>query len=418
MYHQINELLGENTGNILVVTILILFAISVIGTVLTSISATDLKIAGNQRAYTQALTTAEAGLNEAIHRFSIPNPTVVTVGGWTGNAAIRDTEPYDPDWTARIFLTSPAAAPPSNGSILSTGTLQDPGQNYMPYSQAEGTEGVLTIQHKWMDLNADGVRDANEIIRYDPGLIPPENFTSGFPVEIVSVTGWSGNASRTIEAEVTRKQLSARTLGALYHDAGEFEIESNGLRVCGFNHDAAMPVWLAPMDCFAWHVGSGDLAGIAGTGGEMELEGGTVTGVPSINNSNSNPFYSLAEVLSITASELNQLLASADHTSITNPLDGVTYIDGNATVSSNTVGSGILYVTGNLQVQANFEFRGLVYVEGRVTRGSLWVLGTVITGAGEIEMESGSITVLYSEDALRLNLSDAMPAMLLSWLEK
>ena len=88
--------LKDEDGNILVLTLIVLFAISIIGGTLAMVSSMDLKIAGNQRTTTQALFVAEAGLNEAVHRISLPNPTNVTVGGWTGNAAISDSEPYDP----------------------------------------------------------------------------------------------------------------------------------------------------------------------------------------------------------------------------------------------------------------------------------------------------------------------------------
>ena len=102
MYRTASHLLNGNGGNILVVTILILFGVSVIGTTLAMISSTDLKISGNQRTHTTALYVAEAGLNEVLHRVALSDPTDATVGGWTGNAAIRDpNDPVDPNWESR-----------------------------------------------------------------------------------------------------------------------------------------------------------------------------------------------------------------------------------------------------------------------------------------------------------------------------
>ncbi|MCK4776319.1 MAG: pilus assembly PilX N-terminal domain-containing protein, partial [Candidatus Krumholzibacteria bacterium] len=135
MYRTASHLLNGNGGNILVVTILILFGVSVIGTTLAMISSTDLKISGNQRTHTTALYIAEAGLNEVLHRVALSDPTDATVGGWTGNAAIRDpNDPVDPNWEARVYLTSPANAPAGGGSVVTTGTLQNPGNPYMQYS--------------------------------------------------------------------------------------------------------------------------------------------------------------------------------------------------------------------------------------------------------------------------------------------
>jgi len=68
MHQTASQLIKGNGGNILVVTILILFGVSVIGTTLAMISSTDLKISGNQRTHTTALYVAEAGLNEVRRR--------------------------------------------------------------------------------------------------------------------------------------------------------------------------------------------------------------------------------------------------------------------------------------------------------------------------------------------------------------
>ena len=151
-------MIQNERGSILVITLLILFAVTAIGATLASISSTDMRIAGNQRSDTRALTVAEAGLQEAIHRVSLPNPTNATVAGWTGNVAISDSEPYDPNWKARIYLTAPGSAP-SAGTIVTTGTIQDPG-SYLQYSVANGNSGVLEIEHKWRDRDGDGNRDA------------------------------------------------------------------------------------------------------------------------------------------------------------------------------------------------------------------------------------------------------------------
>jgi hypothetical protein len=411
--------LGGDKGSILVITLLILFAISAIGATMAMIAAMDLKIAGNQRTTTQSLFVAEAGMNEAVHRLSLADPTNVTVGGWTGNAAIGDREPYNPNWSARIYLTNPGAAPPGNANIYSTGTLQDPKQPYLEYSAPNGTDGVLTIEHKWQDRDGDGLRDANEIVRYAPLQIPPENFSTGYPVEIITVTGQEANGERVIQTEVTKRMVIARTLGALYTDKA-ISLKGN-CDFCGYNHSANTPPGTKPNACNAWHHGSGHLPGVTSTGDQVKVKGAAnVAGNPiPIDDALTNPFYSLPEVLGMTPSEVKQILLNASNTSIVDPLDGITYIQGDAKISSNLVGEGLLYVTGDLSGAGDFQYKGLIYVEGdlKITGGP-WILGSVVVrGKADWNMSAGNAAVLYSRDAITNALSTAMPCMVLSWSE-
>jgi hypothetical protein len=416
---KINSNLEAESGNILVVTLLVLFAISVIGATLAMVSSMDLKISGNQRKTTQSLFVAEAGLNEAIHRISLPNPTNVAIGGWTGNAAISDKEPYDPNWKTYVYLTSPGSAPAVGGSAVSTGTLQDPGRQYLEYSQPKGLEGVLTVEHKWEDRDGDGARDVNEVVRYDPLKIPPENFASGFPVEIITVTGESADGERVIQAEVTKRTMICRTLGALYVDKA-VKLTGN-CAFCGHNHDMNTPVGTRPNGCNVWHLPTGNLPGVTSTGDVVTAQGSAdIAGDPKpIDDDAGNPFYSLAEVLGMSDSDVAQILARADNTAITDPLNGITYIKGDANINSNLTGEGLLYITGDLHAAGSFIFRGLIYVEGDVHyTGTPWILGSMIVrGTSDFNFSSGNAGVLYSKDAITNALSSYMPCMILSWRE-
>ena len=419
MRNKINGNLKAESGNILVVTLLVLFAISVIGATLAMVSSMDLKISGNQRKTTQSLFIAEAGLNEAIHRLSLPNPTNVAVGGWTGNVAISDSEPYDPNWKTYIYLTTPGSAPAVGGSAVSTGTLQDPNNGYLSYSRTTGMDDVLTIEHKWEDRDGDGARDVNEIVLYDPLKIPPENFASGFPVEIITVAGHSADGERVIQAEVTKRMMIARTLGALYVDKA-VKLTGN-CAFCGHNHDLNIPVGTRPNGCLAWHLPSGNLPGVTSTGDFVKTTGSAdVIGDPQpIDDDAGNPFYTLAEVLGLSDAETASILARADNTSIVAPLDGITYIQGDASITSNLTGEGLLYVTGDLKAGGTFIFTGLIYVEGDVHfTGTPWILGSMIVrGTSDFNFSSGNAGVLYSKDAITNVLSGIMPCIVLSWRE-
>jgi hypothetical protein len=419
MRNEHAEIRNGESGNILVVTLLILFAISIMGATLAMVSSMDLKISGNQRKTSEALFVAEAGLSEAIHRIALPDPTDVTIGGWTGNAAIGDSEPYDPDWTTMIYLTNPASAPAGGGSIYTTGTLQDPNQPYLEYSMPSGTEGVIRIQHKWRDLDGDGSRDPDEIVRYDPLALPPENFVSGLPVEVVTVSGRSADGERVIQAEVARKIILARTLGALYVDKA---IKITGqTSLCGYNHDINTPPGTKPNACIAWHLPSGHLPGVTATGDEVKAMGSVnIFGDPiPINNQATNPFYTLPEVLGLSDAEVNDMLADADNTSIVSPLNGISYIIGDASIASSLTGEGLLYVTGDLHASGNFTFKGLIYIEGDVHfTGEPWILGSmIVNGTADFNFSSGNCAILYSQDAITHFLNQATPCFVLSWRE-
>jgi len=412
--------LGQE-GSVLVVTLLILFAISIMGATLAMVSSMDLKISGNQRKTSQALFVAEAGLNEAIHRLSLPDPTDVTISGWTGNAAIADAEPFDPNWTAMIYLTSPATAPAGGGSIVTTGTLQDLTQPHLEYSAPSGTDGVITIQHKGRDLDGDGTRDADEIVRFDPLGVPPENCTSGYPVEVVTVTGRFADGERVIQAEVTKKTVTVRTLGALYVDKA-VKLTGN-CAFCGYDHPYDTPEGTKPDKnaCYPYHQTTGHLPGVTATGDQVKTQGSSdVRGDPMpINNAATNPFYSLDEVLGLPLNEVQKMLTKADHNSIVNPLNGITYINGDANITSNLRGEGLLYITGDLHAAGNFIFKGLIYVEGDVhMTGTPWVLGSLIVrGTGDFNFSSGNAAVLYSSETLSRVLNSSMPGLVLSWRE-
>ncbi len=65
------------------------------------------------------------GIERGDPRLSLANPTNATVGGWTGNIAIGDPPPYDPNWEARLYLTDPGSAPEREREHRSDG--DDPG---------------------------------------------------------------------------------------------------------------------------------------------------------------------------------------------------------------------------------------------------------------------------------------------------
>jgi hypothetical protein len=403
--------INNDRGNVLMTALLLVFASSIIGATVVMLSSTDLKISGKQGHETQALFVAEAGLAEAVHRLGLANPTVM--GGY--NVAIGDLPPYDPDW--KVYVQLHNNAPTSDGSTSYVGTLQDLSGEHLAYSVASGTDDVISIEHKWEDLDADGIHDADEVVRFDPSRVPPENFETGFPIDIVTVKGQSGQGERTLQADVTRQVMMTKAMGAFYTDKA-LEIKGNSA-FCGWNHPVGIPEGIRPNECFAYHTGDGHLGGITTTGDEVKIKGGKkdIEGDPPVDDDATNPWYSLAELLGITQSQLNDLLAKPDFTAPADLMDGITYIQGDATLNAGMVGHGLIYITGNVTINGGFIYYGLIYIEGdaQIT-GTPWILGSVsVKGTADFRFTAGTGGVLYSAESIATYIGQLFPMQVLAW---
>jgi hypothetical protein len=406
----------------------------VLGTSLAFLTRTDVNISNHQNLYVEAVYVAEAGVEEALHRMSLSDPTNVTVNGSTFNAAIRDpSSPPNPDWKARIFLCRPGSAPAPGADDYHTVTIQNQA-DWLVYSHASDLTEALTIEHKWRDRDGDGVRDANEVVLYDGGRYPPENFVKGTPVEVITALGKSATAEREIRVEATRLPLNVNARAAVLCDNG-VDVRGN-VTVCGHNHDIDTPEYDQIPACMddeqcanrTQDAQAGCLVGVMTTGDPINQNGSTdLGGYPSPKDSSSaNQFYTLAETLGLTQDELDEILAQADYTDVdqADPQDGITYVDnegGSEARWSHGNGTGLLYITGDLRVTGNFTWKGLIYVEGDMDfHGTAWLLGAmVVKGTSTVgaSLSSGNPTVLYSSDALDYYLRQHLKHIKIGWKE-
>lgn len=432
--------LGNEKGTGLVLAILIVVALFVLGTSLAFLTRTDMNISKHQTMYVEALYVAEAGAEEVLERLALRDPTDVTVNGSTFNAAIRDTAmPVDPDWKARVFLCHPGAAPAAGAHEYHTVTVQS-AADWLAYSSPNDLDRAINIEHKWVDRNGDGVRQSNELMRYDSAKIPPQNFVSGDIIEVVTVTGTKATAKRQIKVEATRYPLNVNAKAALLSD-GPVDLRGN-VGVCGHDHDLFTPEYSdIDADCKDYvactHINnsascivSGCLTGTMTTGDYIDAGPSTnLFGSPATNTDSTNTFYSLAQTLGITQQEVDEILSQADwHSANDNSggdLDGITYIMGDASDSekfSNRDGSGLLYVTGKMEVSGNFTWKGLIYVEGDLEiKGEAWILGAIVV-KGDVDAEAvnfgaGTPTVLYSSEALNFYLKENLKYVKIGWKE-
>jgi hypothetical protein len=418
----------------LVLAILSILALFALGAALAFLVRTDVDIAKHQTLYTEALYVCEAGVEEALHRLALSDPTDITVNGSTINAAIRDSiQPYDPEWKVRIFLTQPGNEPIPGPNEYHTVTIQDAG-SWLEYSSTSDLSTALTIEHKWQDLDDDGVRENGEIVLYDAHRYPPENFTSGTPIEVITVVGRSATAERSIIVEATKFPVTANVLAALMCDMG---VDVRGeVSVCGHDHSIDTPHYTMIPECQDYeHCGppvhsrcgdAGCLIGIITTGDEIDRRGTTdVAGYPEpMDTSSLNHFYTLPEALGLTQDEVDVILGGADWHDVQNGRyqAGITYIQNEGGPEARWQhggGEGLLYVTGDLETEGNFTWIGLVYVEGDYRLlGTASILGSVIVkGVSEYAFTGGNPCILYCSEAISGGLSKHLGYIKTGWKE-
>lgn len=400
------------------ITVIMLLSLAAMALTTTLIGSTDLFVAGHQRSNSAALDIAEAGVAEALNRLSARPGELVSVGGNNVDISIQDpASPPDPNWRARIFGTAINSAPSASDGAFHTGTVQL-ASDRLEYAHASDEDEAILIEHKKRDFNGDGI---DEVVLYSPGRIPPENPTDGSPVEVVTVRGQQGVASRTVQIEAIRFPIVPNISAALSAN-GTVDLRGN-VTVCGHDHRIDTPNWTQLPQCSPnWDAPSGHLPAVVTSGFGITTRGSTdLLGSPVVTDSDpSNPFYTLAQALGLSQAEVEDLLASADNTSTGGVLNGITYLQGDYSING-LQGEGLIYCTGDFTLRGNGVFRGLIYVEGEfVNTGVTWILGAVMAEGDAnvaVDFGAGTPTILYSSAALERALTSSMRYVTLSWKE-
>jgi hypothetical protein len=422
----------DERGMALVAILVILTALTALSIGLLMFSSTEVRISNNQRNHTGALYVAEAGISEVVARMDLPAGSMVTVNGATFDASISDNPSSpDPNWRTEVYLQPQASLPSPAGTEVIVPTVQ-PAASWLHYGDPGLSQNPLVIEHKWIDLNGDGVRDTSEIVRYDGSRFPPENFATGLPVEVITVPGILNGSRRTIRTEITKTPVTLNVTAAVSSDNG-VELKGN-VSVCGHNHDINTPQFTGIPACRAYELCTnrtlcstgGCLVGVMTTGDVVSTMGSSdVEGFPTWSDTSSTVFYEAYEYLGLSLSDWQQILASPDYTSANDAtnMEGVVYVNGDATGSekfNTNSGSGLIYVNGDMDLAGTLVWRGFIYVEGdcRFT-GTAWVLGAMVVRGTTTSnaFSAGNSTVLYSRDAVQTYVGRALPFITLAWSE-
>jgi hypothetical protein len=416
----------------MVALLMILSTLTILSVGFILFSTTELRIADNQKDHVGALYSAEAGVAEIVARMEMDPGTMVNVNGGTVDAHIGDDKfNPDPNWRTEVYLAAPDSLPAPDGGEAVVPTVQ-PAASWLHYGDAGIGLEPIVIEHKWTDRNSNSVRELDEIVRYDAGRFPPENFASGFPVETIRVPAHLNGSRRTVHAEITTFSILAKTTAAIMSDGG-VDLSGN-MSGCGHNHDLWTTAGTKIPDCRDWELCAnrtldapeGCLVAVMTTGDETTTGGSSdLEGFPTWSDTSSaNTFYDVEQYLGISTAQWNQFRSHPDYTSANDAavMDGSVIVDGDATGGekfNGNIGRGLIYVDGDMDISGNFEWRGLIFVEGdcRIT-GTAWILGGIcVRGRTEDAFGAGNSTVLYSRDAIQMFVGDAFGYQTLAWSE-
>jgi len=347
------ETLKNQNGSILVIVVVILMAMTILGSAMLRMTQIELMMVTNDYLHKRSFYAAESGVNYAIA--SLPD--------------VGDFYAPDPAWTTTLEYELPTDHP-HNPNFFEVDIWHKVGED-----PATSMEAVI----RWGDVNGDYKNE--------------ENFTVGYPVEYIHAYGHAGPEARRghseVEVQVIRESLVVDPKAALYVGGN---LQNNGAAA------------VADGDYNAACVGSGikdiittdnAIAGKQAT----DWTGSCGTFCDMDNNGDHYPVQQYAERLIQQGEEF----VPANNIILGDSTDdmGIYYYKGNIEVLNNIDGYGILVVDGDLTIGGNLSWHGLIIVTGNSTYnggGSKEIYGAVITG-GDV-LGNGSPDYLYDCDVI------------------
>jgi hypothetical protein len=382
-------------GMVTAVALLLVAALALLGTTAVVITSTDLLIGGNYKVSEQAFYAAEAGVEEAKARLRESAAEGVK---------INDTAPNSPDWKVYIGTLAMAQAKGFNPSSLSQSRV-DSRQKDMSY--------VVEIKHK--------VNAANQVMYWDGAT---RTTTPAKNIYLVTSAGFTGNANRAVQAELTRNSpgfpkspLYVKSPTTVSGDKTTID----GTNVCGGGTVAGITSTLAE--------GSGKDKAVT-VNGDPKGGGPQIIGDP--------PIKYLADNLDIVAL-VNSLKSSATIMGTDPSIQGkdanwgdpancssyeIVYFNTDLHLTGQSQGCGLLLVDGDLEVNGGFQWRGMVIATGSITfsgKGgdSKKVTGGMISG-GMVDADvsiGGSAEIRYCS-TIDDEIAKKLPLRYLSWKDE
>ena len=432
------ESLRDEKGMALVVSLLLIFALLLLGTTAVMTSTTDMKISANYKTGAQAFYAAEAGVEEMRARLKASILPVTSI--------IKDpniTDPPDSKWSAYIItsITSDSwtkSASPGHQSYTAAGY-----KNYKPTSVSQSNTNAVAntlqstapiipytvrVKHK-TEYDVEQQRNTPVHNLESPGNIVYygyrnstatllEYFTSAStpsrsranPVEMIRSYGSAGNGgARVIDVEV-RRPIGTSVPGAVYGNTiaggGTVTVDGRDNPLCSADQLPAVA-----------YVTDQELCG----------SGGNITCYPTGQQTAQVAELPLVErVAALQKSATDIVTEDKNNFTIGSPTDyRVVYID--ATVLSpdqqvdfhNLVGYGILVVKGDVYFSGNLSWHGLIIATGQTDFYGGGADDKNVTGAvlsNTTATLQGKVSVKY--DSCEINkANESMTPVTIIWSE-
>jgi Tfp pilus assembly protein PilX len=390
-------------GAVLITGLLLILVLTILSMAAMMSTATELKIAANDRTSKRVFYVSEAGLEDARSRLQ------------TGSSGfpIYDDQFSNPGWTAFVGTEEKSV---EKG-------FQSGNSNQVRYDQLNpAINYVTTITHKldgsgnilkWGDSNTDG--------------IPEENTTVGRNIFVITSEGYdSTGASKPLRIEAA--QFPEITAPAALYTKADTTIQGASTYVLGTDPCGNSPV---PAIISMQDVGTNGLPTIDGanseiSGGPIEQNSPKNIDIPSMIAGFKRSVTNSYNVNSATLTGMNWGTPVEGFTQ-QDPLScnerNIVYFNTNQTyvkLNAFTSGCGILMVDGDLAVHGGFYWHGVVLVTGSITftgGGGKNVTGAMLAGGTvSADLVGGDANIVYCSSAVK-NQTQYMPLVTLRWLE-
>jgi hypothetical protein len=360
-------------------------------------TATELKIASNDRSSKQVFYVAEAGLEDARSRLQVG-----------ASASPINDQATNPNWTAFVGTAAEAAAKGYSGT--SDQARYDRLNSSLDY--------VVTVAHKldssrnilrWGDSNGDG--------------IPEENTSVGTNIFVMTSEGHgTTGASKPIQIEATN-------FPPIYAPAALYTKDHTTIQ--------GSSAYVEGMD----HCGTYNVPGV------LSMADVNQNGHPTITGSNPAAIVEHSPINIDVQKLIDQFKGKANYNYNVNsatltgmdwgtPNPGATQQDASRCSTHNVVyfntnrtyvnlrgmshGCGILLVEGDLAVEGGFQWYGVVAVTGSITftgGGGKNVSGAMMAGTSvSADLVGGDAAIVYCSRAIS-DQTDSLPLITLRWVE-
>ncbi len=424
-------MLRGQDGGILVITMLLLMGLTALGAAFITTSRTETQISGNVIRNAQALTLAEAGLNEAVARLAIP-ASPYFIG--------ENTSTPNPGWGRYIVLEKGNSTLDPEFAYLAHDSLD----NDFDAATDEASEcypEILSLQsnqanpllYPWVKVSYK-LDSHNNIIRFgdhDNNRATPDqrNLTAGVPIYTVTTRGERSEANRTIEVDLIRPPVFD-VFACMYTETDDYGFSGDEFMISGQDFDPATGDTVPGSQRMPAIVTTADVAKLISQVGQQQ--GDQIVGSGGTTDIQSAPQDINLEYYIDTWGRLADLHYVGN---TTGPGTGdewgnyedyhIIYIeDGDLNLKGEATGGGLLLVDGDVSIAGSFLWYGVIIALGDIyfkgggdLPDQFHIYGGVFSNGANLSTVVGDADIFYSSLAIG-RLSALKGVIPLSWKEK